>query len=172
MQDIKVGTLIATLTDDDDLGHPFWIAKVLELIKDEPHNKFLSLKVHWYHTTCQNAFIGKSTLEMITTTTGRSTKRRKKNVLRITILHLEGVDIILYDFVLTRSGHLRKSTINMLIEKLKIINLELPQCQTRGTTHNPSDVGLHLDETGALVNTSEEDESSRMSLRDSIGSDN
>ena len=171
LQDIKVGTLIATLADGDDLGHPFWIAKVLELIKDEPRNKLLSLKVHWYHTTCQNAFTGKYTLEMITTTTGRGTKRRKKNIRRITTLHLEDVDIILYDFALTKSGHLRKSTINMLTEKLKILNLELPQRQTRGTTHNPTEVGLHLDEDGALVNTSEEDESSHMSVRDSTSFD-
>ena len=39
LQDIEVGTLIATLADGDDLGHPFWIAKVLEFIKVEPHNK-------------------------------------------------------------------------------------------------------------------------------------
>ena len=94
LQDIEVGTLIATLADVDDLGHPFWTAKVLELIKDEPHNKLLSLKVHWYHTTYQNAFIGKYTLEMITTTIGRGAKRRKKNIRRITTLHLEDANMI------------------------------------------------------------------------------
>lgn len=41
LQDIEVCTLIATLADSDKLGHPFWIAKVLELIKDEGNNKLL-----------------------------------------------------------------------------------------------------------------------------------
>ena len=108
---------------------------------------------------------------MITTTTGRGTRRRKKNIRRITTLHLEDVDIILYDFTLTKSGHLRKSIINMLIEKLKTLNLELPQRQTRCATHNPTEVGLHLDEDGALVNTSEEDESSHMSVQDNTSFD-
>ena len=48
--------------------------------------------------------------------------------------------------------------------------MELSQRQTRCTTHNPNEVGLYLDEDGALINTLEEDESSHMSVRDSTGS--
>ena len=33
IQDLKVGSMIATLAQDDPLGHPFWIAKVIEIQK-------------------------------------------------------------------------------------------------------------------------------------------
>jgi hypothetical protein len=164
LQEIEVGMLIATLAEDDELGHPFWIAKVLNVSKNEIDNKISSLKVHWYHTTCQNAFSGKYTLEMIGTTSGKGAKRRKKNVRRITTLNLEEVDVIIYAFTLTKSGHLRKSTISMIKEKLKMGSTEKVSRQTRSSTHNPADVGLHLDEDNALVNSSEEDESSYISM--------
>ena len=58
----------------------------------------------------------------------------------------------------------------MLLEKLKVMNLEQTQRQTRYTTHNPTEVGLHLDEDGALLDILEEGESSHI-LEDSSGSD-
>ena len=42
LHELQVGMLAATLADDDDLGHPFWIAKILDII--------MSIVVHWYHT--------------------------------------------------------------------------------------------------------------------------
>ena len=163
LQEIKAGSLIATLADGDALGHPFWIAKVIELIKDDCQTILRSLKVHWYHTTSSNAFTGKYTLEMISTNVGTGAKRRKKTTRRISTLHLEDVDVILYDFTLTKSGHLRKSTIVMLQAKLQTTS----ERQTRSKTQNPNDVGLHLDEDNALINSSEEDESSCMGESDS-----
>ena len=59
----------------------------------------------------------------------------------------------------------------MLLEKLKVMNLEQTQRQTRCTSHNPIEVEFHLDEDGASVNTLEEDERSDMFIRDSSGSD-
>jgi hypothetical protein len=35
LQEIEVGMLIAMLVEDDELGHPFWIAKVLKVSKSE-----------------------------------------------------------------------------------------------------------------------------------------
>ena len=35
LQEIDVGSLMVTLANDDEFGHPFWIAKVRQLIKDE-----------------------------------------------------------------------------------------------------------------------------------------
>ena len=167
LQEINVGSLVATLADNDDLGHPFWIAKVIELIKDESQTVLLSLKVHWYHTTNLNAFAGKYTLEMMTTNVGLGGKRRKKTVRRISTLHLEEVDVILYDFSLTKSGHLRKSTIAMIKEKL---GATTTMRQTRSKSHIPEDVGLHVDEDNALINSSDEDESSLMGSSDTSGS--
>ena len=133
--------MIATLADGDELDHPFWIAKVIELIKDESQTTLLSLKVHWYHTTNVNAFVGKYTLEMMTTSTRTGAKRKKRIVRRISTLNLLDVDVILYDFTLTKSGHLRKSTIAMIEEKLKVTLIR----QTRSKTHDPADACLHLD---------------------------
>ena len=33
IQDLKVGSMIATLPQDDPLGHLFWIAKLIEIQK-------------------------------------------------------------------------------------------------------------------------------------------
>ena len=70
--------------------------------------------------------------------------------------------MILYDFTLTKLGHLRKSTIAMIQEKLQVTS----DIQTRSRTHNVADVGLHLDEEDALINSSEEDDSSNMETSD------
>ena len=41
-QEIKVGMLIATPADENDLGHQFWIGKVLEVLMHENQNKIKS----------------------------------------------------------------------------------------------------------------------------------
>ena len=38
LQELQVGMLVATLVGDDNLGHSFWIAKIIELVKDEEGN--------------------------------------------------------------------------------------------------------------------------------------
>ena len=43
--------------------------------------------------------------------------------------------------------------------------------KTRSQTHNPEHVGLHLDEDNALINSSEEDESSIMATSDTSAFD-
>jgi hypothetical protein len=43
LQEIKVGSLIVSLIDSDELGLPFWIAKVIQIIKDIDQNRLLSL---------------------------------------------------------------------------------------------------------------------------------
>ena len=133
LQEIGVGSLFMTLADGDTLGHLFCIARVIELIKDESQLTLFSLKVHWYHTTSQNAFWGKYALEMMTTTTGTGARKNRKTIRTVLTLHLADVDIILYDFTFTKSDHLRKSTIAMLTEKLKATSAR----QTRSSTHDP-----------------------------------
>ena len=101
---------------------------------------------------------------MMATNVRTGAKKRKKTKCRMSTLHLEDVDVILYDFTLTKSRHLRKSMIVMLQAKLKTTS----ERQTRSKTLNLIDVGLHLDEDNALINSSEEDESSCMGGSDSI----
>ena len=98
---------------------------------------------------------------------GKVAKEKKRTIRRISTLHLEEVDVILYDFTLTKSGHLRKSTISMIKEKLSTESAR----QTRSQTQNPENVGLHLDEDNALINSSEEDESSMMATSDTSAFD-
>ena len=67
--------------------------------------------------------------------------------------------------MLTKSGHLRKLTIGMINEKLKATCKR----ETRSGTHNPANIGIHLDEDNALSNSDEEDESSHSSTSCSSG---
>jgi hypothetical protein len=52
----------------------------------------------------------------------------------------------------------------MIKEKLKIRSTAKVYHQTRSSTHDPANVGVHLDEDNALINSSEEDESSNLSI--------
>ena len=59
MHDLQVGMLVATLAEGDEFGHLFWIAKIIEIIKDEQGNQVMSIVVHWYHTSSPYAFTGR-----------------------------------------------------------------------------------------------------------------
>ena len=83
--------LVATLVGNDGLGHPFWIAKILETMKDEQGNQVKSIVVHWYCTSSADAFTRKYSLEMVRCT---SRKLRRKNVLSMSTLTLDNVDIL------------------------------------------------------------------------------
>ena len=52
----------------------------------------------------------------------------------------------------------------MINEKLKATKQKWSQRQTGSTTHNVANVGIHLDEDNALVNSLEEDEISYISF--------
>ena len=103
LQEVQVGMLVATLAGDDNLGHPFWIEKFLVLMKDEQGNQAKSIVVHWYHTSSLDAFAGKYSLEMVKDVQGTSRKRRRKNVPSTSTLTLDNVDILEYDFSLTKN---------------------------------------------------------------------
>ena len=83
----------------------------------EYHNQIKSTKVHWYNTTSKNAFTGKYTLEMMECPTSRGNRKLKRNIRNTSILDMQEVDIIVYDFTLTKVGRLRKSTIDIIKEK-------------------------------------------------------
>ena len=83
----------------------------------ENQNKIKSTKVHWYNTTSKNAFTSKYTLEMMECPTSRGNRKRKRNIRNRLTLDMQEVDIIVYDFTLTKVGRLRNSTIDMIKEK-------------------------------------------------------
>ena len=176
-QEIKVGMLIATPADENDLGHQFWIGKVLDVVMHENQNKIKSTKVHWYNTTSKNAFTGKYTLEMMEGPMSRGNRKRKRNIRNTSTLDMQEVDIIVYDFTLTKAGRLRKSTIDIIKEKLPSLQGFSDRRRTRSTTHDLEAHHLVLDEDNALIGTSddEEDESplyTRLYSSDSYGRNN
>ena len=79
------------------VGHPFWIAKILEISKDEQGHQVMSNVVHWYHTSSPDAFIRKFSLEMVKYIGGTSRKCRRKILLSMSTLSLDNVDILVYD---------------------------------------------------------------------------
>ena len=65
LHELEIGMLVATLAEDDELKCPFWIAKIIEKMKDVQGNQIKSIVVHWYHTSSPNAFAHKYSLEMV-----------------------------------------------------------------------------------------------------------
>ena len=68
------------------------------------------------------------------------------------------MDIIVYDFTLTKVGWLRKSTIDIIIEKLLVLQGVSDRRRTRSATHDLESHHMVLDEDNALIGTSEDDE--------------
>ena len=150
--------LVTTLADENDLEHRFWIGKVLDVVMHENQNKIKSTKVHWYNTTSKNAFTGKYILEMTECPTSRGNKRRKRNIRNTSTLDMQEVDIIVYDFTLTKVRRLRKSTQDIIKEELSSLQGFSYRRRTRSCTHNLESQQLLLDEDNALIGTSDEEE--------------
>ena len=112
------GDVDCNTSDENSHGHQFWIGKILEVLTHEIEHKIKSIKVHWYNTRSQNAFTGKYTLEMIECPRTRGGRKRKRNIHNTSTLDISDVDIIFYEFTLTEAGRLRKSTIDIIKEKL------------------------------------------------------
>ena len=86
-------------------------------------------------------------------------------------LTLDHVDILVYDFFLTKTGHLRQTTIKIIKEKILDMVPNATQRRTRSMSHNHGDVGLQLDEDNAFVVSDDEDETSQSLSRSSCGSE-
>ena len=65
LQEIEAGMLIATPVEDNELGHQFWIGKILDMVLHDIGNTIKSIKVDWYNARSRTAFTGKYTLEMM-----------------------------------------------------------------------------------------------------------
>ena len=114
LHELQVGKLVATLVGDNEFDHPFWVANILEIMKNEQNNQLKSVVVHWYHTSSPDAFIGKYCLEMVKDVDDTIKKRGRKNLrTAISTLTLDFVDILVYDISLTKTCHLRQTTIKI-----------------------------------------------------------
>ena len=84
---------------------------------------------------------------------------------------MDNVDILVYDFSLTKIGYLRHTRIKILKEKIPNIAPSIPRRRTRSMRHNPNDVGLQLDEDNALVASDDEGETSQTTSSSFDGSE-
>jgi hypothetical protein len=178
-QDIKEGCMIAVLATEDPHGYPFWIAKVIRI--DKENEDVIAVEVHWYATST-HPFNGVYKQEMVVEKqNNRKRKRKGQNITRrrTDLLKLEDVDILVYDFNLTKRGTLHSRTI-------EIIKRLLPQeISARWDSVEPSRrskrlltsemLGIHADSDGALIDNREEygssTSSSSHSSEDNVDSD-
>ena len=144
----------------------------------ENQNQIKSTKVHWYNTKCKNAFTGKYPLEMMECATSRGSRKWKRNMFmrNTTTLEMQDVDIIVYDFTLTKVERLRKLTIDIIKEKLSSLQGFIDRRRTRLSTHYLELQHLIFYEENALIGTFDEEEESPLYTRlyssDSNGKNN
>ena len=161
VNDLHPGMFIATLAENDELRHPFWIGKIVEINCLENDKNLGSLKVHWYRTLHLDAFKGKYIPEMLSQR-GKVGKRKvAKNTPSIGDIILSDVDILVYDFTLTASGYLRKVTQDILRHRVPCRDDDMASPSTRGRME--ARLGLHRDEDDVVVDSFEEDCSSTSS---------
>ena len=86
----------------------------------------------------------------------------RKNLPSTSTLTLDHVDILVYDLSLTKTGHLRQTTIKIIKEKISDVPPDATQ-KRRSMCHDHGDIGLLLDEDNALVACDDEDETSQSS---------
>ena len=80
---------------------------------------------------------------MVKDVRGTSRKWRRKNLPSTSTLTLDNVDILVYDFSLTKTCHLRQTTIKIIKEKMiRNVPPDATQRQTRGMSNNHGDVRL------------------------------
>jgi hypothetical protein len=94
--------MIAVLAIEDPHSYPFWIGKVIEI----ENGDVIAIEVHWYATRTQ-PFSDVYKPEMVVEKhINRRRKRKGQNTTRhrIDLLKLDDVDILVYDFNLTKRG--------------------------------------------------------------------
>ena len=94
--------MIAVLATEDPHGYPFWIAKVIKI--DKENDDVIAIRVHWYATSIL-PFNGVYKIDMVVQKhVNRKRKRKGQNTIcpRTDLLKLEDVDILVYDFNLTK----------------------------------------------------------------------
>ena len=84
---------------------------------------------------------------------------------------LDNIDILVYDFSLTKLGHQRHTIIKIIKQKIPNVPPNATQRWTRSMCRNHNDIGLQLDEDNVSVASDDEDETSQSSSRSSDGSE-
>jgi hypothetical protein len=103
-------SMIAVLATKDPHGYPFWIRKVIKIEKENVD--VVTIEVHWYATNT-HSFNSVYKPEMVVDkNVNRKRKRKGQNTThrRTDLLKLDDVDILVYDFNLTKRGTLRSKT--------------------------------------------------------------
>ena len=160
VQDIKEGCMIAVLADGDPNGYPFWVAKVLKVFTE--NEDVTGVEVHWYATNT-HPFNGVYKPEMVVDKKNGGKRKRKGtniNRRRTDILQLKDVDILVYDFNLTKRGTLRFKTTEILKRLLPegtVLTWDSAETSRRSRRLlKPGILGMHVDSDGALVDDREE----------------
>jgi len=160
VQDIKEGCMIAVLADGDPNGYPFWVAKVIKVFTE--NEDVTSVEVHWYATNT-HPFNGVYKPEMVVDKKNGGKRKRKGtniNRRRTDILQLKDVDILVYDFNLTKRGTLRFKTTEILKRLLPegtVLTWDSAETSRRSRRLlKPGILGMHVDSDGALVDEREE----------------
>ena len=152
--------MIAVLATDDPRQYPFWIAKAMKVNKE--NEEVVSVEVHWYATDT-HPFDGVYKAEMVVekkVCRKRNRKGQKINRRRIDILKLEEVDILVYDFKMTKKGTLHSKTLEIikkLLPKEQVARWESPQPSRISRRNMTTEMmGIDVDSDGAPIDNREE----------------
>jgi hypothetical protein len=171
IQDIKEGSMIAVLAIEDPHGYPLWIAKVIKVNKE--NEDVITIEVHWYATYTQFNGVYKPKM-VVEKHISRREKEMGQNIIRrwTDLLKLEDVDILVYDFNLTKRETLHSKTtkiIKRLLPQEIIARWEFgePSCRSRRLLTSEM-LGRHVDLYGAFIDNREEYGSSTSSSNHSF----
>ena len=114
VQDVKEGCMIAVLADGDPLGYPFWVPKVIKVIKE--NENITAVEVHWYAKNTHPFNVVYKPEMVVDKQIHRKRKRKGTNINRhrTDLFKLEDVDILVYEFNSTKRGTLHFKTIDIL----------------------------------------------------------
>jgi hypothetical protein len=179
VQDIKEGSMIVVLATEDPHGYPLWIGKVIKIEKE--NTDVVAIEVHWYATST-HPFNGVYKPNMVVEKqVYRKRKRKGQNTThhRTDLLKLNDVDILVYDFDLTKRGTLHSKTTEIIKRFLQQeINARWESVEpSRRSKRNLTSemLGMHVDSDGAFINNREEygssTSSSKHSSEDNVDSD-
>ena len=152
--------MIAVLATDDAHDYPLWIEKVMKGNKE--NEEVVSIEVHCY-VIDTHPFDGVYKPEMVVekrVCRKRKIKGQKINRRRIDILKLEDVDILVYDFKVTKKGTLRLKTLEIiknLLPKEQVARWESPQPSRRSRRNMTTEMmGIDVDSDDAPTDNGEE----------------
>lgn len=160
VQDIQDSYMIAVLAYGDPNGYPFWVAKVIKIIIE--NEDVISVEVHWYGTNMHPSNGVYKLERVVDKKIGGKRKIKGTNINRhcADLLKLEDVDILVYDFKLTKIETLHFKTIDILKRLLldgTVLRWESAKtnCRSRRILKHKM-VGMHVESDGELVDEREE----------------